>query len=233
MKLSRETIKMFKTFSSINSSLIIRPGEPLRTITNTRSVMGSAEVEEDFPVQAGIYDLPEFLGTLGLFKDPELDFQENSVVISEGGTRVEYVYCDPEMVTSIEKDPNFPDGEDQVEFDITRGQLQQIMKGAGTLNLTDIRLRHREDGAITLGAADSRGAIHNSIEVVVGQDEREVEYEAVFSVDNIRVNQDFDYHVRVSFKGLSHWQATNSPRPVNFYIGTSQQPAPFFQEKGE
>lgn len=231
MKLSRETTKLLKNFSAINSSMVIRSGEPLRTITSTKSIMGSAEVEEDFPVTAGIYDLGEFLGTLGLFKDPDLTWNETSVTIQENGTKVEYIYCDPTMVVSIDKDPKFPTGEDQVEFDITKDQLNQLMKGASTLNLNDIKISRRDNGDIVIGAAENKIDGSNSIEVVVGNDPRDVEYGAVLSIDNIRVNTEFDYHVRVSFKGLTHWQASNSPKALDFYIGTSQNPKSFFNTK--
>lgn len=231
MKLSQQTIKTIKTFSSINSSLVIRPGKHLRTITEAKTIMAAAEVEEEFQVTAGIYDLPEFLGTLGLFKDPELEWSEHSVVISEGGTKVEYAFCDPDMVTSIEKDPKFPEGEDSVTFDITRAQLGQIMKGANTLNLSDIRVYRRDNGDVVMAAADSKNVTDNTIEVVVGHDDREVDYQSTFAVENIRLNSEYDYQVTVSFKGISRWTATNSPLPLTVYIGSAQNPKSSFSEK--
>jgi len=47
-----------------------------------KNIMGKSTVEEHFDTEFGIWDLNKFLGTISLFEDPEFDFQEKYVIIS-------------------------------------------------------------------------------------------------------------------------------------------------------
>ena len=73
MKLSKETVGLFKNFAGINSNLLLKSGNKLSTISAQKNVMADSTVTETFP-DFGIYDLNEFLGAMSLFEDPELEF---------------------------------------------------------------------------------------------------------------------------------------------------------------
>ena len=57
MKISKETINVLKNYASINSNLLLSPGNKLKTTSNTKTIASSVTVAEDFPVEFGIYDL--------------------------------------------------------------------------------------------------------------------------------------------------------------------------------
>ena len=83
MKLSESTVSFLKNYANINQSLEFREGSTLRTVSPLNTILASVEISEDFPKTFPIYELNRFLGTLSLFKDPELDFSENSVSIKD------------------------------------------------------------------------------------------------------------------------------------------------------
>ena len=127
MKLSDKTIQILKNFATINQSILVRPGNVLKTITPLKTILAQATVAETFGQEFAIYELPRFLGTISLFSDPEFTFQEKFVTISSGKQRVNYTYADASMImTPPSKDISFPDTE--VEFTITSEQLSTISK---------------------------------------------------------------------------------------------------------
>lgn len=76
MKLSKNTINILRNFSGINTNLLLKPGNQLMTVAANKTAFASAEVEETFDTEFGIYDLSEFLGVLSVFSEPDLEFSE-------------------------------------------------------------------------------------------------------------------------------------------------------------
>ena len=76
MKLSKETIEVLKNFASINSNILVNPGDTLTTVSPVKNVLAEAKVPESFPIQFGLWDLNKFLGVVSLFQDPEFVFDE-------------------------------------------------------------------------------------------------------------------------------------------------------------
>ena len=87
MKLSEQTVSILKNFSTINQNLVIKEGSEIATMSAMKNIVAKATVEENFPVEFAIYDLNEFLSALSLFENPDLDFQENYVLITESGSK--------------------------------------------------------------------------------------------------------------------------------------------------
>ena len=94
MKISEKTINILKNFSNINGSILVRPGNVLKTVGTQRSIYATAIVEEDFPQQFAIYELSKFLGVLSLFQDHDINFGEHQLSITSGNQVVNYTYAD-------------------------------------------------------------------------------------------------------------------------------------------
>ena len=65
VKLSKGTIDVLKNFSGINSQILVKKGSVLRTISAQKTIMAQATVEDEFPVDFAIYDLPQLLRSEG------------------------------------------------------------------------------------------------------------------------------------------------------------------------
>ena len=70
MKFSENTLTILKSFSTINKSILLKPGSALKTITPEKTLVATATIAEQIPSQACIYDLSRFLSILGLYRDP-------------------------------------------------------------------------------------------------------------------------------------------------------------------
>ena len=99
MKLSDSTLSLLKNFSTINTSILFKQGNKLRTMSVMKNILAEATIAEEFPKDFGIYDLNQFLNGLGLHNNPELDFEnDNHVVIKEGKMRSKYFFADPNVI---------------------------------------------------------------------------------------------------------------------------------------
>ena len=66
MQLSETTLDILRNFSAINQNMLIKQGNTLKTISEARAVVATANIAESFPRDNGIYDLNEFIGVMGL-----------------------------------------------------------------------------------------------------------------------------------------------------------------------
>ena len=101
MKLSDRTVNLLRNFSTINQSILFKQGTKLRTISVMKNILAEANVDEDFPQDFGVYDLGQFLNSLSLFQEPELNFTgESFLTVKEGKQRSKYFFADPSVIVS-------------------------------------------------------------------------------------------------------------------------------------
>ena len=85
MKLSDTTISVLKNYSSINQNLKIGAGNNLVTMSAMKNIVAQSKVEETFEKDVAIYDLNEFLAAMSLFDSPELDFEDEYLMMGNEG----------------------------------------------------------------------------------------------------------------------------------------------------
>lgn len=200
MKISKETINILKNFASINSNLLFT-GNTLKTTSTNKTIVSSVSVQEQFPTDFGVYDLNEFLGTLALFNEPELDFQNKFVTISEGKNKIKYFAADSSILTSPKKDIVFPSAD--IEFNLTNTMMSTIQRAAGVLKAADFSIIG--DGSnliITVG--DKKNPTSNNYETIVGDTDKT--FRANIKIDNLKMLQS-DYLVTIHPK-IARFQST-------------------------
>jgi hypothetical protein len=203
MKLSKETVALFKNFAGINSNLLLKAGNKLATISAQKNVMSDATVSETFPDFA-IYDLNEFLGAMSLFEDPELDFQEKYVSISQGSMKIKFFAADASVLVAPQKAITFPEAE--INFNITADKLQMIQKTASVLRAADVSVVG-DGSTITIVVGDKKNATGNSFSEPVGTTDKS--FKVNLKVENLKMLPG-DYEVSVSSKKISRFKSTSS-----------------------
>ena len=201
MKLSDRTINLLKNFASINQSILFKQGKSLRTISVMKNILAEANVDEDFPQDFGVYDLSQFLNSLGLFHEPELNFTGQSFVnIKEGKQRSKYFFADPSVIVSPpEKSITLPSVD--VEFTLKSSQLDRLLKAAGVYHLSDLSVVG--DGKeIKMVVSDRKNDTSNDFSIVVG--ETDSTFSLNFKVENIKILPG-TYDVVMSKKLLSRF----------------------------
>lgn len=204
MKLSKDTVALFKNFAGINSNLLLKQGNKLATISSQKNVMSDTVVTETFPSDFGIYDLNEFLGAMSLFEDPELDFAEKFVTIKEGNASIKYFAADPSVLTAPQKAITFPNSD--IEFTMTATMLNMIQKTASVLRATDLIIVG--DGSkMTIQVGDKKNATGNTYNAQVGNTDKT--FKVFVKVENLKMLPG-DYLVSISSKKISRFKATSS-----------------------
>lgn len=211
MKLSNKTLNILKNFSDINQSILFKKGNVLSTISVMKNILAEVQVEEEFPKDFGIYDLNQFLRTLDLYQNPELDFKEEYALIRDGKSKSKYFFADSNViVTPPENAINVPS--EDVYFDLTTEQLEKILKAAAVLHLPDLSVIG-QDGVVKLVARDKRNDTSNDFSIIVG--ETDLNFVFNFKAENIKILPG-SYEVMISKKLLSRF--TSKDHKLVYYI---------------
>ena len=206
MKFSKQTFEILKNFSTINSNILVKPGNKIGTITPSKNVMSEAVVSEDFDVEFGIWDLSKFLGTISLFQDPEFDFDDKYVLIkSSTGSCVKYYYSEPSLLTVPQNRLTMP--ETVVSFNLTQSTFSEIQRAASVLQLPDLAIRS-VDGAIIATVLDISEPTSNDYAIVVGVNDTGAEFDFHFKIENLKFIPG-DYTVNVTEKIVSEFVNTS------------------------
>ena len=129
MKFSNETLTVLKSFTAINKSILLSSGNVIKTITPEKTLIAIANINDEIPSDACIYDLSRFLSILSLYNDPDVEFFDKYFIISEGKRRTKYVYADLSMIhTPPEKDITIPSAD--VKVSVTDGDLSSVNEGS-------------------------------------------------------------------------------------------------------
>ena len=212
MKLSEQTVSILKNFSTINQNLVIKEGSEISTMSAMKNIVSKSKVEETFPVEFAIYDLNEFLSAMSLFTNPDLDFNDNFVVITEAGSNsksLKYWYSEPSVVTTPSKEITMPSVD--VEFPMNSGILSEVQKAAAVIGAPDMVLEDDE-----LRVTDKKNDTANSYSTSLDtKSDDDASYKFWFKVENLKLLPG-DYDVQVSEKRISHFQ--NKKTPIEYWI---------------
>ena len=212
MKLTNETINVLKNFSTINQNLVIKEGSSISTMSAMKNIIAKATVEEKFEKEFAIYDLNEFLSALSLFTNPNLDFNDDYVVMTEDGSngkKLKYWYSDPSVVTSPTKEVTMPSSE--IQFNLSSDTLSEVTKAAAVIGVPDMVL---ESGELRVTDKKNDTANSYSTQVVQSNDAAEA-YKFWFKVENLKLLQG-SYDVQVSAKKISYFK--NSNFDIEYFI---------------
>lgn len=211
MKISSETINILKNFSGINANLVFKPGKELKTLSEAKTIMATASILEDFPVEFGVYDLNEFLSLFSLMDEPELEFDDKFLTMSDGSQKIKYFYSEIDILTQPTKDINMPECE--VVLDISSANLDKIRKAAAVLGHSELSFSSQGD-TVVASVFNEKDATANTFDIDLGTTSNEI-FNYVFSISNLKMLQG-DYKVSISSKLISNWR--NADNPLDYFI---------------
>jgi hypothetical protein len=203
MKVSERTTNLLKNYANINQSIEFREGNVLKTVSPLNTILASVETEEEFPRTFPIYELNRFLGTLDLFNNPELDFMDNGVNITDDNHKAIYRYCGSSSMfqTPPDKDITFP--EPEVEFQLTQELFKKTINAANTLGLPEIVVEG--DGSeIKLLVSDTGNVSSDNFSTKVGSTDKT--FHMIFKTENFSTIAEGAYNVSLSSKRISHFK---------------------------
>ena len=199
MKLSPQTISVLQNFQTLNSSIVLTPGNVIKTMTKT--TVAKATVPDSFPMKVGIYDLSKFLGILSLDKESDIDFQENQMLIKQGRSKIKYNYCDASLILHPEKDVKVFDV--YVKFDLTPEILQGVTKAMSILKFSEIEIRG-EDGLLYISTVNTKNKGSDVFSTEIGEVDKT--FSAIIEAEKLKLIPS-TYTVSLSNEGLSHFKS--------------------------
>ena len=203
MKLSENTVTFLKNYATINQSLEFREGDTLKTVSPLNTILASVKIADMFPKTFPIYELNRFLGTLSLFDNPELEFTENSVQISDGKKYAEYRYCGSSTMfqTPPDKEISFP--EPEISFVLEQDDFKQCINAANTLGLPEIVVEG-DKSEIRLVVSDTGNVSSDMFSIRVGNTDKE--FKMIFKTENLNKIMEGGYDVELSSKRISKFK---------------------------
>ena len=208
MELSENTLNVLKNFSGINQNMMIRTGNTIKTISEARTVLATAHVSEEFPIDFGIYDLNEFIGVLNLVDTPRLAFKDEYVIVNDstGRSKVKYFFSSEDTLTTPQKDLTMP--ETNVKFTLTNDTMNKIKRAASTLGHSEVSISG-QDGVLSLSVVDSQNMTSNAFSIDVDGDfDKDVVFNFILSINNLKILPG-DYEVAISSKLISQFSHTS------------------------
>lgn len=216
MELSNYTMQALKNFATINSNVVIHPGNTIMTMAEAKNVLGYTKVPETFQQTFGIYDLQEMLNVLGLVDKPQLRFEDKYVLIGDSTGRVEikYFFSDTEMLTSPTKPIDMPKAD--VSFVLDQGTLNNLKRAASALGHPEVSITF-VDNVIRLSVLDTENPTSNTYSIDVDGECSLSDCNFIINITNLKMIQG-DYKVDISTKLISQFTNTSEELDLKYWV---------------
>ncbi len=212
MKLSDKTLKLLENFSDINPGVLLEEGSDVYTVAPNKTIFAKATIDEEFDSEAGIYNLKNFLRILNLFKEPDIELQENQFKISDGKQSVRYTYASKNMIFVPQK-KNIKMPSVDVELELQWEDITKALDAAGILGMEKIALTG-DGNNVKLEVYDPNNPTTDKYSVVLEcEDVPEEEFTVLIKTGNLKLLPE-NYQVKISIDRLVKFETDN----VEYYI---------------
>jgi hypothetical protein len=194
---------------------MIRSGNNIKTMSETRNMIATADVSEQFAKDFGIYDLNEFIGVMGLVDTPNLKFEDDFVVVSDssGRSKIKYFYAAEETLTTATKDVKMPEAD--CKFVLDNDTLNKLKKAASTLGHSEVSIQAK-DGVLSLSVVENQNATSNTFSIDIdGEFKQDAVFNFIISISNLKILPG-DYDVEISSKLITQFK--NKEIPLTYWI---------------
>lgn len=90
--LSPRTIALLHNFAGISPSIVLQPGKKLRVISDAGTLIGVADIEEEFPNEFPVLDITKLLSILKVksFKECQVEFTNEKITLRGEHTELSF-----------------------------------------------------------------------------------------------------------------------------------------------
>jgi len=205
MELSVETEALLTNFAGINQNMLFTEGSTIKTMSEARNVLASANISEDIPKEFGIYDLNEFLRAIAIVNpSPNIKFEDDNVLLkdSSGRLKIKYFYSSKETLTYPEKDITMPTSD--VSFVLENETFKKIKNATNAFGHSEMSISGTPD-LLTLSVADSQNATSNKFSIDVPGTASSSNFNFIMNISNMKIIPG-DYDVNISSKLISNFK---------------------------
>jgi hypothetical protein len=193
VKFSEQTLRLVKSFSAINQSMLFRPGNVLSICTPNKTVVARAETDDNFEEEFAIYDLPKLLSVLSLFETPDINLEKNRLVISRGKSSVSYATASPTTIV-VPPQEGLTVVKTHAEFNLSKDDWSALQKVISVLGAPDVQIVGA-NGKIELKATSKKNTSASDFVQEVGETDKN--FVASLKQENLKMIAG-DYKVQVA-----------------------------------
>ena len=212
MKLSENTLTILKNFASINSGIVLKKGKVQKTISPDKVILAEVTLDDEISADFGVYDLPQFLGTVSTIGEPDIEFADNRAVMSDGSIKLNYYSCSPNLITAP-PDKNLEMKQVDVQFTLTSANMQKLLRLAAMNEMTNLTVVGK-NGKLHIKAHIKENDTSNYATLEIS-DYTGADFEKSFKTDNLKVIPD-DYDISITFAGFALFASKN--RNLKYFI---------------
>lgn len=212
MKLSSRTVELLKNFATINQGMLFTKGKRLKTMSIMRNGFAQVEIEEEIPQRFAIYSLPELLGVLSMFSQPEIEIKDTHLLITQGKNTVKYFYSAENIIVFPPEDKEIKLPSEDATLTLAADELSQITKAAAIMKFDMIGISKNGIRAFLDKTSDSTSNVFK-IDVAVETDATD---EFKLKIDNLKIIPG-DYEVAISEKGICRFTSVEDSSLI-YYI---------------
>jgi hypothetical protein len=199
MKFTDETIQIMQAMGAMNEHLVINGGDKISSLSERRNRMMEVHLNDSFPVPFALHSLSGFLRQLSLFDEPEFEFGENSMIITDQfGAKSDYFYSNKEDLVYMRKE--LPELTIAHEFRLPAVALDKVLRAAAANKVEDIAFVG-EDGGVFIKALDKENP-KRVFSVRLGDTDQQFEVFLKHGKKNKLTLMPLSYIVRLSDNGL-------------------------------
>lgn len=206
-KLNKRTLDILKNFSTINQSIVFKPGSDIATLSISKKVLARATIEQQFDTTFAIYELNKFFGAMSLFVDPTIRVDNTFVHITDGKRSLKYITAPPSNVVSPQGDAQTELPSVDIEFKLPERMLKDALKAASVLGQPDLVIEGNGN-KVTISTQNIEVPTHESYSEDVGEFVGDAAFKFIVKVENMKLLPD-DYLVRLCFKKIIQFVGAN------------------------
>jgi len=226
MKLSDNTVKVLKNFSTINQGIVVKPGKVLRTISPNKSILAEASVGEKFPHEFGIYDLNKTLSLLSMSTENEVEVEKEFLEFTglAGRGKIRQRFTASNLILSPPENKKIPNPASDVSFKMTLDVLNWIFNVANVLKCPNFVFKGNDSSdGMQIIATDVKGQVVDDASVNVDASFDEP-FNVAIKVENLKVIPQA-YDVILSSNGLSVF--TSEDASLKYWIAIEMNNSSF------
>lgn len=212
MKLSEFSMSVLKNFSTINSGMVLRQGNLQKTMSADKCILAEVEIDDIIPTDFGIYELSQFLGNVTTLNNPDMSFNDNCVLMTDGNLQLKYYSCSPNLIITP-PDKKLVMEKVDVSFSLTKNIIQKLLQLSAMNNFPNLSIVGR-DGKLEVVGHDRSNDTSNSVKTQIGEWDGD-SFIASFKTDNLKMILD-DYDVELKVNAFAKFTSKN--RNLKYFI---------------
>jgi len=216
MNLTEKTIDILSNFNDINKSICISPGNIIKTISHTSTVIASAEVDMEFEKEFCLYDIARFLNVLKLMKTSDIEVADKHLVIKNNKSTIDYV-CAAKDLIKVAPEKNIQMPKDCIcHFTLKNDDIQQLLQAMAILSLPEIGIVG-DKGLLQFKGIDSEGKIQDTYSLTIGETDKK--FKVIIKTGNFTKLMPGDYEVKIAtVKGINFAQFKSNVNKLEYFI---------------